>query len=586
MRHKIFYQTALRVALGAALLSLNAGVITGRAQSVSFEDMSDSAGLTTAGPSNGISVHDFDGDGWDDIFIATSKGPSKLFRNRGDATFEDVTEAAGLSTIGAATVALWGDVDADGIADLFVAADGGNRLFRNRGDAAFEDITGISGIDTFAVPATAAFGDVDGDGALDLFLAVDRGPDILYRNTLDRVIFVDASAQAGIAGSSHVVPMQVTWVDYDYDNDLDLFCVHDGKDRSRLYRNAGFLPLIDIASTSRIDRYPDASVCCNMGTAWGDFDGDGFQDGYVTRIGRGGLFRNNGDGTFDDVAAERGVDRNGMSWGVVFADLDNDADLDLFIVSTSGYDQTPTLLYRNDGGMFTEIGRQAGASFLLDAKGLASGDFNNDGLIDLVIAASDGRNRLLLNTSTETGHWVKVDLKRASRSPIGARIEISAGGKTHVRSVSGGDSYASQSSSTLHVGLDTADQIESLRVYWGGALAQEERDLGVDAFHTVLENIQTNSLEPPEPSLFRLEGNFPNPFEASTTIRYVISEPGPVWMEVFDALGRRMAIIVDGFKPAGAHEATFEAGRLESGPYFYRLHEGGRTTSRQMVLVK
>jgi hypothetical protein len=236
--------------------------------------------------------------------------------------------------------------------------------------------------------------------------------------------------------------------------------------------------------------------------------------------------------------------------------------------------------------MFTEIGRQAGASFHLDAKGLASGDFNGDGLIDLVITASDGRNKLLLNTTSEAGHWTKLQLKRTSRSPIGARIELTAGGKTQMRSVSGGDSYASQSSSTLHIGLGAADQIESLRVYWGGDLVQEERNLGVDVSQTVLKNVQETSREPLKQAILRLEGNYPNPFEASTTIRFIVSDPGPVRMEVFDVLGRRVAVLVDGFKPAGAHETGFDAAQHASGLYFYRLKSGSRTMIRQMVVVR
>ena len=190
-----------------------------------------------------------------------------------------------------------------------------------------------------------------------------RGPDVLYRNTggAGPTIFEDASTQAGIGGPAPSVAMQATWVDYDHDGDQDLFCVHDSRTLSRLYQNHGFLPLLDVAASARIDTYPTETTCCNMGIAWGDFDGDGWQDAYVTRIGHGGLYRNNADGTFTDVAQERGAARNGMSWGVVFNDFDNDGDPDLFIVSTSGYDGTPTLLYRNEAGAFTEIGAQAGS---------------------------------------------------------------------------------------------------------------------------------------------------------------------------------------------------------------------------------
>lgn len=564
------------------------------AQTISFVDASEEAGLRTAGVGYGAAVHDYDRDGWDDIFITTLNGSSRLFRNDGDATFTDVTAEVGLAGIGAYAAALWGDIDNDGLTDLFLGrgAAGSSRLFRNVGDGVFEDISEASGLDLGAPIATAAFGDVNGDGAIDLFLAVHNGLDLLYRNRAGAgdAVFEDVSRAAGIGGPAHAVPMQATWVDYDRDGDLDLYCVHDGRAESRLYENDESWPFRDVAFASRISTYPDGSVCCNMGTAWGDFDGDGWIDAYVTRIGKGGLYRNNRDGTFTDEAEERGAARNGMSWGVVWLDAENDGDLDLFIVSTSGYDGTPTLLYENEDGVFTEIGRDAGASFRVDARGLASGDFNRDGLADLVIVSTDGRHRLLLNESKSTGHWVNVNLhgRNVNAGAIGTRVEVVAAGRRAVRTVSGGDSYASQSSSTLHFGLGEATEIDTLRILWTSDEVQEMTSLAVDRSYTIMEGVFTQSIPPPEAPLaaLTLDAIYPNPARDALHVNFFIADSGPVQIDLHDVVGRRVAILANDNLQRGSHVRVFESATLPSGSYFIRLISGGVGVVRGVMIAK
>ncbi len=563
------------------------------AQTLRFHDVSEQADIATNGSGQGAAVHDFDGDGWDDVFVAVTQGASALFRNNRDGTFTDVAAAAGVAVTGGYTVALWGDVNNDGLTDLFVGrkTSGANKVFLANGDGTFEDATMASGISVDANVASAALGDFDLDGSLDLFLAVDRAPDLLYRNTAGTktALFEDVTDRAGISGPPVSVPMQATWADYDRDGDLDLLCVHDSRTPSRLYRNAGYLPLSDVASAARIDTYPTETTCCNMGIAWGDYNGDGWLDAYVTRIGQGGLYRNNGDGTFDDVAASLGADRNGMSWGVIFSDFDNDADLDLFVVSTSGYDRTPTLLYRNDGATFTETGAAAGASYQMEAQGLASGDFNNDGLVDIFIPRHDGRNRLLENVSQDSGHWVELELERQALGgpAIGTRVEALVGGKVLVRVSSGGDSYASQSSSRIHFGLGNAARIDTLRIYWAGAEIEEISDLAVDRVHTITQGLATaDELRPDVPETTVTLGNYPNPFVETTSIRYDIHAPGHVRLDVYDLLGRRVVRLVDAFRTAGAYTATFRAEDLPPATYVYRLTSDGHTSARPMLLVR
>jgi len=332
-----------------------------------------------------------------------------------------------------------------------------------------------------------------------------------------------------------------------------------------------------------------------MGTAWGDFDGDGLEDAYVTRIGQAGLFRNLGDGTFTDEAVARGAARNGMSWGTVFADFDNDGDPDLFVVSTYAFDQTPTLLYRNEGGFFTDVAQQAGARLNLDAFGLAAGDFNRDGRPDLFIPAQDGRNRLLLNETPAVGNWIAVKLtgSTVNRMAVGASVEVTVQGRRLVRTVSRGDSFNAQSSPTLHFGLGNAVRIDTLRVYWGGHAVETTTDLAVNTTYPFREGTLSTAITaaPVLPAAFSVASNFPNPFHTSTTIRFDLPEVATVEVEVLDLLGRTVLTLPGLQMDAGAERLrTLQAGTLPAGTYLYRLtaHFRNRTQTitGTMLLVK
>ncbi len=575
--------------MGRALgLALGAAALAATAQPLAFTDATEAAGLAGL-DGYGVAVTDYDGDGWDDVFVTTVRGVPRLLRNNGDGTFTDAAAGAGVAVSGQHLVALWGDLDNDGLPDLFLGrkTDGENKLFRNRGDGTFEDVTAEAGIDATANVGAAAFGDYDGDGRLDLFLAVDRAPDLLYHNlTEERAIrFEDLSGRAGIAGPPSAVAMQATWIDFNHDGRLDLFGVHDGSTESRLYRNDGYLPLLEVAHDAGI---ADVGAGNSMGIAWGDFDGDAWEDAYVTRIGQAGLYRNNGDGTFTDVAVERGAHRNGMSWGVVFADFDNDADDDLFVVNTSGYDGTKSFLYRNDGGVFTDVAPDAGAALSMEAHGLATGDFDRDGRPDLVVGATSGV-KLLMNATPTERHWAAIRLEGrvANRMALGVRVEVVAGGRTLVRTVSGGDSFCSQSSPVLHFGLGDAARIDTLRIHWRAGATEEHVDLAADTDLLFTEAAVATAVEDEAlPDGFLLAQNYPNPFNPRTTIPFALPRAAHVTLTVFDLLGRPVATLVDGRRAAGLHRIAFDASGLPGGVYLYRLRAGTQTLTRALTLLK
>ena len=171
---------------------------------------------------------------------------------------------------------------------------------------------------------------------------------------------------------------------------------------------------------------------------------------------------------------------------------------------------------------------------------------------------------------------------------IGARVEVVADGKVHVRTVSGGDSFASQSSPRLHVGLGAATQIDTLRIYWGGEAVQEVTGLNAGNAYVIVEGVTATDRVPDAavPEDFRLAQNYPNPFNPATTIRYALADAGPVRLDVFDVWGRRVATLAEGFQTPGTYEVVFEAGNLPSGPYLYRLQADDGIVMRRMLLIK
>ncbi len=541
----------------------------------------------------GVSVCDYDRDGDEDILFVGWTA-IRLLRNEGGLTFTDVTDSAGISMVSpSANVGLFADVDNDGWPDLYIGGIGfRNRIYRNLGNGRFRNVSAGSGLDSTASVATAAFGDLDHDGRVDLALATG-GLDLLYRNISsgDSIRFQNVTSSAGVAGGSGTIPMQVTFIDYDHNGTQDLFFVHDGFDQSRLYQNLGTFPYANVAGAAGLAQVGRGN---SMGVTWFDYNGDGWEDAYVTRIDSAGLFRNNGNGTFTDVAGSTGCDTNGMSWGVVCDDLDNDGDEDIFIANRSGFGgkHPSALLYRNDEGTFTNVTREAGTSIRLEASGVASGDFDHDGRRDLVVAdiSSSGKNLLLRNTSAG-GHWAVFRLQGTStnRSAIGARLRVVTGPIGRVRTVTAGSSFASQVSSVIHVGLGEATLIDTLEVIWSPGNAQVFTQLPVDRRHDIVEGASLTGApvdgKRAIPDRFEISC-YPNPFNPATTFVLRVPYPSHVRLEVNDLLGRTIAVMADEKVEAGERRYGLDASRLSSGVYVARAIASGRVSSLKLILVR
>jgi enediyne biosynthesis protein E4 len=511
----------------------------------------------------GVALIDYDNDGWVDIFLVngTTLGggagspTSYLFHNNRDGTFRDVTRKAGLTRTGWGQGCCVGDFDNDGFDDLFVSYFGGGALYRNNGDGTFTDVTaraGVSGAKTFW-GAGCCFLDFDRDGHLDLFvasyvsfdparapkpgssptcryneIAVPCGPqgfaggtNKLYRNRGDGT-FEDVSEKSGIVnprGSTAAGFQAQGWrpagsygmgaVSADFDNDgwPDIYVACDTAP-SLLYHNNHDGTFREVAVPAGCAFDENGTALSGMGAAVGDYDGDGHLDIVRTNFSDQitTVYRNNGDGSFQDasIGAGMGVNRKFLGFGVGLGDFDNDGWKDIFIANGHvyaqlasrklhiGYKQRRTL-YRNLGnGRFADISTGAGPGILAEhaSRGCAVGDLDNDGRLDLVVNNIDSPPSLLRSTGAKDGnHWLLVKLRgtQSNRSAIGARVTVEAGGRKLVDEVMSGSSYYSQNDLRLHFGLGGAERVDKLTVRWPAGSEQVLENFTVDRILTIEE---------------------------------------------------------------------------------------------------
>ena len=559
MRHILLSILSLLTCLGAS------------AQSIQFEDQAAAAGIITGDAAYGVAVQDFDRDGWDDFYIAADEGKSRLFKNTGDGKFLDVTSQANVVVKGNAVAPLWGDLNNDGWPDLFVGvrsdADS-SALFISNGDGTFDPARGGWGIDLAPSVGTASFADFDNDGWLDLFVATRGSIDRMYRNTGEER-FEDISARAGTSGLDASIAMQATWADIDLDGNQDLFAIHDGNLRGRLYKNNGWLPFSEVTTSA------DLIVArSSMGVAWNDFDNDGDFDVYVSNIAVGNFFENDGTGQFADVTIQTGTSLNGMSWGVVFADFDLDGDEDFFIANTYDFDSQPALLYENRGGVFVDIADQAGVALNTNTYGVASGDFNRDGLPDLIAPDQKGKNKLLINTSVVTGSWLSLKLEgdKSNRDAVGARVAVFAGGKAFYRSRQSASGYSAQMSETIHVGLGEAAFIDSVRIDWGPGSQDIIDGLEVNQTVGIREgnplSIKNNGWHESRPFYANI---YPLPAISQTNLHLELPQATPIKISIYDMQGRQQFTFPDLVLSGGMHTIPLHLSTFAAGLYAVRI---------------
>lgn len=441
-----------------------------QATTLGVEDMSGTIYL-----GGGISFYDFNKDGWDDITFATQSGdPVKIYKNNGDGTFSLETMLTPTNS-GRQKQVIWVDFDNDGDNDLFISSDiDGSKLYRNDGTS-LTDITATAGFPTAAMDNFgASWGDYNNDGYLDVFLC-NRGlsapqQNYLYKNNGNGT-FSNVSNAAGISTGSYL-SFCSAFFDYNNDGWQDIYIANDKTNtKNILYKNNGDGTFSDVSESSGTDIAIDA-----MSVTITDYNRDTWQDIYVTNGILGNYFlKNNGDGTFTNVAAGTGTTFNGIAWGAVFLDAENDGDLDLY-VSGSLDGSVPGIpsaaFFKNDGihNFFTNSNN----GFVNDSResySNAIGDTDNDGFPEIIVNNSGDEDIFLWkNQTTSTNNWLKVKLEgvTSNKQGIGATIEIRSGGIIDYRYTICGEGYLSQNSGAEFFGVGTNASIDYVKVTWLG----------------------------------------------------------------------------------------------------------------------
>jgi len=489
----------------------------------------------------GCAFFDFDNDGWMDIYLVNS-GKSgfydppypirnALYRNNRDGTFTDVTEKAGVAGGGYGMGIAVGDYNGDGFADLYVTQFGHNILYRNNGDGTFTDVTEKAGVACNGWSSSAVWFDYDNDGKLDLFVGqfaefdaslgcgTDAAgvrhycipkifkprPSWLLHNNGDGT-FTDVSRQSGISEHLGKAWGEVA-TDLNNDGKMDLFVSNDTYPNFLFMNRGGKFD--EVGLEADVAYNPDGRARSGMGVDSADFNEDGKMDLFVANIDQEifSLYQNNGEGGFDDVAMQKGI---GMptrwisGWGLKFFDYDNDGDLDLILAN--GFpddliDQTsstvtwkePLLLFHKEGDRYRDVSAENGPIFeqRFPARGLALGDFNNDGAVDVLVSNNDAPPVLLRNQAGRENNWLGVRLvgRKCNSDAIGARITYQAGDLKRSRMKVGGGSFLSSHDPRVVLGLGKRAKVDSLEIKWPLPSGAVERftNLPTNQYITIVE---------------------------------------------------------------------------------------------------
>jgi enediyne biosynthesis protein E4 len=496
----------------------------------------------------GCAFLDYDNDGWMDIYfvnsgkcdIFTPAQPLRnaLYRNNRDGTFTDVTEKAGVAGGGYGMGVAVGDYNADGFPDLYVTQYGRSILYRNNGDGTFTDVTEQAGVAAPGWASSAVWFDYDNDGRLDLFVGrfVDfdktkhhncGAPNIpalkglneycyprvytpmaswLFHNNGDGT-FTDVSQKMGIADNPGK-SWGVVATDINNDGWMDLFVANDTV-ANFLFMNRGGRRFEEVGFTAGVSFGEGGKARSGMGVDSADLNQDGWMDLFVTNLNHEfyGFYQNRHDETFDDIAAPSGIasaTKLMSGWGLKFFDYDNDGNLDLIIANGHPDDliekiydnvkyREPLLLFHNSGTGLKNLSQASGPLFSrpMSGRGLAIGDFDNDGAVDVLISNNNEAPVLLRNDVGSQNHWLGLKLvgKKANIDAVGARVSYQAGDLKRSRMKVGGGSYLSSHDPRIVLGIGKRPKFDWLEISWPqpSGLKQRFTDLPVDRYITVHE---------------------------------------------------------------------------------------------------
>jgi enediyne biosynthesis protein E4 len=535
--------------------SAPAGFLTAKVQPGKFVDATEASGIRFRGQAyhtskkylietmgSGVGLFDYDNDGRLDIFLANGAalsdptprgtiprkfGPrdwDRLYHQKADGTFEDVTEKAGVAGAGYDMGVAVGDYDNDGYEDFYVTGYGGNHLYHNNGNGTFTDVTGASGTGGNGWSTSAAWVDLDNDGLLDLvvlrytewdFSDIWCGehregyraychpdvfkpfPAMVYHNDGNGQ-FTEEAAKVGLANPGKGLGIAIA--DYDRDGHTDLVVANDSM-QEFLYRNTGKGKFEEDGLTAGMAVDGDGRTYAGMGVVFSDLGNDGFPDLLITDLAnqKYAFYENNRDGTFSYITNPSRVGAETMmhsGWGIAALDYDNNGRKDVVIAQGHDIDnieltfpalhyKEPLLLLHNDGGnRFTDVSAASGEPFQQPwvGRGLATGDIWNDGHVDVVVTTNDGPAYILRNQTPTNNHWLEIKLvgHRSNRDGIGAEIKIMTSAGMQIETVSTAGSYLSSSDRRVHFGLGADKEARAVEIRWPSGAVQTLQDVTGD----------------------------------------------------------------------------------------------------------
>jgi hypothetical protein len=496
----------------------------------------------------GLGFLDFDNDGWLDLLIvqgstmerfrAENNPHCSLYRNRRDGTFEDITKKAGLTSPAWGMGVTFGDYDNDSFVDVYLTNLKEDILYKNNGDGTFRDVTTQAGVGDPGWSSSAAFGDYDRDGDLDLYvcnyvtydfnnlplpgskpschyqgtpvvcgpLGLHGGANTLYRNNGDGT-FTDVTEKSSVNVNNHYFSLGVVWADLDNDRDLDLYVANDSTP-NQLFVNQGDGTFKEMGFLSGLATDADGDFQGSMGVDAADYDNDGLLDVFVTNFANdySTLYHNRGKLVFEDVTQQAGLIQPEwlmVKWGIAMLDLNHDGWKDIIhanghvypFLLTAGWSESyfqPTSFYLNQkDGTFKDVRRMAGRDLQkeLVGRGMAFGDFDNDGDIDFVITNLNGSPQLFRNEGSAPNHWVMFKTRgtRTNRDGIGARITVVSGGLRQIWEIKRTVGIYSASDPRAHFGLGQAREIDRVRVEWPSGTVQEFSRVAADRHYVIDE---------------------------------------------------------------------------------------------------
>jgi len=512
--------------------------------------------LETMGP--GVALFDYDNDGRLDIYLvngaplddpaAKATVPQKtdsqywnrLYHQKPDGTFEDVTEKAGLQGSGYGMGVAVGDYDNDGFEDLYVTSYGGNKLYHNNGNGTFTDVTQKAGVAGSDWSTSSAWVDLDGDGFLDLvvlrYLEWDFDdiwcgehqegyraychPDyfkptspLVFHNNKDGT-FTEVAQKIGLGKAGKGLGIGIA--DYDRDGHIDLFVANDSMVEF-LYHNKGDGTFEEVGLASEVAVDIDGRTYAGMGVDFADYNNDGWPDIVVTDLAnqRYALYENNKDGSFSYASNAAGIGQMTVAhsgWGVRFFDYDNDGWKDLLIAQGHDLDtielnypnlhyREPTLLGRNSGHGFVDVSAESGNVFRQAwvSRGMAVGDLDNDGRLDAVVTTNDGPVHILHNETATRNHWILLKLvgHKSNRDAIGAEVMLVTGSGSQYATVSTTSSYLSASDKRVHFGLGQQSVAQRIEIRWPSGIRQTLKNIPADQILQIDEPVTPSSSAKP-----------------------------------------------------------------------------------------